>query len=936
MALIVDDLRARKERLAAAIQEKNRREERVRLEGSLIEFYKAAWETMDPAPYQHNWHLDAIAEHLEAISYGWIRKCCINLPPRHSKTLLVSVAWNAWSWCKEADERYPLIGPSGRFMCLSYADPLAMDNAVLTRRLVQSPWYQSRWGHRVTTTDDQDAKNKFDTTAGGTRISGSFKGSVTGRGAGVRCFPGHEVVATEHGSVPIATLVRNRTEVRVWSYNTKTGAIELKPITDWHTNSGRPIVRVTLSDGTLMECTPDHKVWTRAGWKQAHNLSSNDVLPTFSRADGRNCCSADAPFLRHRCISRATLADIANGIISKLRHMMAFATPGIAFTPMFGGDIAPGKTCSNQADRLRGNAVSLGQSNRRLHRLNDLNSRLACQPLPSQRAVTLGVSNVLCASAVLKIVKAAVLRVAVFVSDLAMWRRWSRECQENSLMDADLIGVPIASSIEPWVSLAIGRSFNKLGFENANLSIGLDNATAEGSGTAQRGNFVVRETGDRFPTLVEHIGHADQTFCLSVADNSTFCVTVNQVVVHNCYDDPHKMDEVESEVIREQVLRLYDTTLKSRVTDPRISAEVLIAQRGHQNDLSAKFLDTGDVVHLCLPAEYDSTRHCATVLKFDEAGEPEVAWEDPRTEDGQLLWPERFGPKELAVFKKNSYEWSAQWQQAPIPRGGGLFKESWWQVHEVTRKTQTVLHMGRQREVFAGYKFTPEFTPDFVLASLDAALTEKEENSYSALTVWAVFRDAKTKHTRILLVDGWQKHLEMHGDAPERRPDESEGAYVHRAQPKWGLIEWVAYTCQRRKVHTLLIENKSRGHDVNKELRRVFGGREFGIRMVEPKRDKWARAQSVLDIFTDEMVWAPAEIAENGTVQWLDWADLVIRECSAFPHGTHDDMVDSVTQALKYLRDNGFAVRRDEYRDIETARLKDNKVGGSRPALYQV
>ncbi len=583
-----DGLRQLRVSIAAGHVEMAKRQERALLEGSLIEFFKAAWSTMDPAPYQHGWHLEAIAEHLQAVSYGWIRKLCINICPRHAKTLMCSVAWNAWSWAKEPDERYPLIGPGGRFLCLSYGDQLAMDNATLARRLVESPWYQERWGHRVKITGDQDAKNKFDTNAGGTRISGSFGGTVTGRGGGIRI-----------------------------------------------------------------------------------------------------------------------------------------------------------------------------------------------------------------------------------------------------------------------------------------------------------------------------------------------------------YDDPHKMDEVEGEVARNRVLRIYDTTLQSRITDPRISAEVLVAQRGHQNDLSAKFLDSGDVVHLNLPAEYDSMRHCSTVLKVDDQGEPELTWEDPRTEDGELLWKDRFGPQELAKFKQKSYEWQSQWQQSPVPRGGTLIKETFWQVHEVIRKTKTVIHQGRAREVSSGYRFNPEFDPDFVLASLDAALTEKEENSYSALTVWAIFRDAKTNHTRILLVDAWQKHLEMHGDAPERAPDESEGAYTHRAMPKWGLVEWVAYTCTRRRVDRLLIENKSRGHDVNKELRRVFGERDFGIRMVEPKRDKWNRAQSILDIFTDGMVYAPAEILDNGTVQWLDWADLAIRECASFPHGTHDDMIDSVSMALKHLRENGFAVRRDEYRAIETARMKD-KTGAGRPSIYNV
>src|SRR5262249_42587273 len=100
------------------------------------------------------------------------------------------------------------------------------------------------------------------------------------------------------------------------------------------------------------------------------------------------------------------------------------------------------------------------------------------------------------------------------------------------------------------------------------------------------------------------------------------------------YDDPHSMSEVESQVVREGVIKLYDSTLKSRITDPKTSAEVLVAQRGHMDDLSSRFLDDKNTVHLNLPAEYDSARPCVTIL----------GWEDPRTEDGELLWPERFGP----------------------------------------------------------------------------------------------------------------------------------------------------------------------------------------------------------------------------------------------------------------------------------------------------
>src|ERR1700693_2754391 len=83
-------------RLASMVEKLKQLEETERLEASLIEFFKAAWPEFDPAPYVHGWHLDAIAEHLEAIARGQIRKLLVNISPRHSKTLLASVAFPAW------------------------------------------------------------------------------------------------------------------------------------------------------------------------------------------------------------------------------------------------------------------------------------------------------------------------------------------------------------------------------------------------------------------------------------------------------------------------------------------------------------------------------------------------------------------------------------------------------------------------------------------------------------------------------------------------------------------------------------------------------------------------------------------------------------------------------------------------------------------------
>jgi hypothetical protein len=77
---------------------------------------------------------------------------------------------------------------------------------------------------------------------------------------------------------------------------------------------------------------------------------------------------------------------------------------------------------------------------------------------------------------------------------------------------------------------------------------------------------------------------------------------------------------------------------------------------------------TGRLEHLCLPAEYEGSRAVSS-----------IGFTDPRTEHGELLWPERFGPAEIESPKVTlaSYAAAGQLQQRPSPAGGGIFKRHW-------------------------------------------------------------------------------------------------------------------------------------------------------------------------------------------------------------------------------------------------------------------
>lgn len=139
---------------------------------SLIDFIKAAWPVLEPGqPYVHGWHMDAIADHLAAVSSGQIKRLLINVPPGTMKSMATGVFWPAWEWG-------PLGKPSMRFIGASHEEGLATRDAVRMRRLIQSEWYQERWP--LAMVGDQNAKTYFENEATGWRQSCPVR-SMTGR-----------------------------------------------------------------------------------------------------------------------------------------------------------------------------------------------------------------------------------------------------------------------------------------------------------------------------------------------------------------------------------------------------------------------------------------------------------------------------------------------------------------------------------------------------------------------------------------------------------------------------------------------------------------------------------------------------------------------------------------------------------------------------------
>jgi predicted phage terminase large subunit-like protein len=349
-------------------------------------------------------------------------------------------------------------------------------------------------------------------------------------------------------------------------------------------------------------------------------------------------------------------------------------------------------------------------------------------------------------------------------------------------------------------------------------------------------------------------------------------------------------------------------------------------QRLHVDDVSGVILEKNlGYTHVMLPMEFDPERRCIT----------DLGYEDPRQENGELLFEARFPHSVVERDKQVMGPWAVagQFQQTPTPRGGGIIKRDWWQLYDDD--------MARAQGLAGAHKFPPM---DYIVASLDPAYTEKKENDPSALTIWGVWQRGGQSARRILSRDGevadliddrdtvpsvmlmhaWEKRLPLHGVDVLREPGESDFDFKQRQQKEWGLVEHIIDSCNKYNVDMLLVESKASGISVAQEIKRLNRTNVWGVELINPgSLDKVARAYAVSPIFSNGIVFAPDR----------EWADKVITQCENFPKVKHDDLVDTASQALKYLRERNIIRRPEEI--IEDIRSESKYSPVAKP-IYDV
>lgn len=180
-------------------------------------------------------------------------------------------------------------------------------------------------------------------------------------------------------------------------------------------------------------------------------------------------------------------------------------------------------------------------------------------------------------------------------------------------------------------------------------------------------------------------------------------------------------------------------------------------------------------------------------------------------------------------------------------------------------------------------KAFPKF--EFIIQSYDCAFSEKTYNDPTAMTTWGVFKPLDGPMS-VLLIDCWAEHL----DFPRLKPKVLEEWRVSYGEGK-----------DAKRPDLILVEDKAAGISLIQELRHAH----LPVIPWNPgKADKMQRLQITASIFATGRVWLPESSVRKGYVK--DWCEGFLSQLCAFPDSTHDDYVDSATQAIRYLKDSGW------------------------------
>lgn len=202
--------RLRDELLSAQLLAMLEAEDAAQARRSLAHFFRWAWDILEPGRVlQDGWHIDVMAEHLEAVVHGELRHLILNVPYRTSKSLLVSACLPAWTWLQAPVPGLITCGPQTKFFTLSNSHDLAVRDAIRTRSLVSSPKFLQAFPDFPPFR--QSRNDWYETTAGGYRLAMGFTSTATGRDGDI------QLVDDPHDAQKVQVSdAQRKTDIETW------------------------------------------------------------------------------------------------------------------------------------------------------------------------------------------------------------------------------------------------------------------------------------------------------------------------------------------------------------------------------------------------------------------------------------------------------------------------------------------------------------------------------------------------------------------------------------------------------------------------------------------------------------------------------------------------------------------------------------------------
>ena len=305
-------------------------------------------------------------------------------------------------------------------------------------------------------------------------------------------------------------------------------------------------------------------------------------------------------------------------------------------------------------------------------------------------------------------------------------------------------------------------------------------------------------------------------------------------------DDPISAHNANSAAALEDARIAFTETLPTRVNNEK-SAIVVIMQRLSEKDVSGVILDMKlPYVHLCIPMRFEPSRRCVT----------EIGWADPRTVEGELMFPERFSESQVLELEKTlgTYGTAGQLQQRPAPRGGGVIKTEWFQY----------------------WAALPAL--EFRFITVDTAQKTGQQNDYSVLQCWG--RTVTGKAIKLDRIRGkWE--------APELLTQARAFwlKHLHDERP----------LAQRAALRGMYVEDKVSGTGLIQTLRREG----LPVIPVQRNKDKITRAYDAAPFIESGNVMLPQD---------MPWLSEFLAEVQEFPAGAHDDQLDPMFDAVNIVQ----------------------------------